>query len=59
MRAKGQAIAEKAAECPEPRFYSREFKLVAVRLSETSGESMAQIVRELGIPDGVLCRWRR
>jgi transposase len=52
-------MAEKAAEYPEPRFYSREFKLEAVRLSETSGQSMAQIARELGLPTGVLYRWRR
>src|SRR5215469_6476938 len=52
-------MAEKAAEYPEPRFYSREFKLEAVRLSETSGKSMAQIARELGLADGVLYRWRR
>jgi transposase len=52
-------MAEKAAEYPEPRFYSREFKLEAVRLSETSGQSMTQIARELGIPNGVLYRWRR
>jgi transposase len=51
-------MAEKA-EYPEPRFYSREFKLEAVRLSETSGKSMAQVARELGLADGVLYRWRR
>jgi transposase len=54
-----QAMAEKAAEYAEPRFYSREFKLEAVRLSETSEKSVAQIARELGISDGVLYRWRR
>ena len=47
-------MAEKAAEYPEPRFYSREFKLEAVRLSDTSGKSMSQTARELGLPDGVL-----
>jgi transposase len=52
-------MAQKVPEYPEPRFYSREFKLEAVRLSETSSKSMAQIARELGIPDGVLYRWRR
>jgi transposase len=52
-------MGENAPEYPEPRFYSREFKLEAVRLSETSGKSMAQIARELGLPDGVLYRWRR
>ena len=52
-------MAETAAEYPEPRFYSREFKLEAVRLSETSGKSMAQVARELGLADGVLYRWCR
>jgi transposase len=52
-------MAEHAPEYPEPRFYSREFKLEAVRLSETSGKSMAQLARELGLADGVLYRWRR
>lgn len=52
-------MAEKAAESLEPRFYTREFKLEAVRLSETSDKSVAQIARELGISDRVLYRWRR
>jgi transposase len=52
-------MAETAAESPEPRFSTREFKLEAVRLSETSDKSVAQIARELGLSDGVLYRWRR
>jgi transposase len=52
-------MAETAAESPEPRFYTRECKLEAVRLSETSDKSVAQIARELGLSDGVLYRWRR
>jgi transposase len=40
------------------RTYSREFKLDAVRLAETSDESMAQIERNLGISDGCLRKWR-
>ena len=41
------------------RTYSREFKLDAVRLAETSDESMAQIERNLGISEGCLRKWRR
>jgi len=52
-------MAEKAPEYAEPRFYSREFKLEAVRLSEHTEKSVAQIARELGVPDRVLYRWRR
>jgi transposase-like protein len=39
-------MAEEAHEYPEPRFYSREFKLEAVRLSETSEKTVAQIARD-------------
>lgn len=40
------------------RTYSCEFKLDAVRLAETSDESMAQIERNLGITEGCLRKWR-
>ena len=50
-------MAEEAPEYPEPRFYSREFKLEAVPLSESSKRSMAQIARDLGVPERVLYRW--
>ena len=43
----------------ERRQYSREFKVEAVRLLETSGKSAAAIERELGIGDGCLSRWRK
>lgn len=39
--------------------YSREFKLEAVRLLETSGKSASQLERELGIGRGNLWRWKR
>ena len=51
-------MAEEAHEYPEPRFYIREFKLEAVRLSETSEKTMAQIARDLGVSERVLYRWR-
>jgi transposase len=41
------------------RTYTREFKLEAVRLWQTSGRSAAQIERELGIGGGCLYRWKR
>jgi len=41
------------------RTYTRGFKLEAVRLLETSGRSIAQIERELGIGAGCLSRWRK
>jgi transposase len=41
------------------RTYTREFKLEAVHLLETSGRSAAQLERELGIGGGCLSRWRR
>jgi transposase len=40
------------------RQYSREFRLDAVRLLETSGKSAAQLERELGIGKGNLTRWK-
>ena len=39
--------------------YSREFKLEALRLLETSGKSAATLERELGIGQGGLSRWKR
>ena len=41
------------------RTYTREFKLEALELLRTSGKSMAQIERELGIGGGGLSRWKR
>jgi transposase len=38
--------------------YSREFKLDALRLLETSGKSVAEIERDLGLSTGLLYKWR-
>ena len=38
--------------------YTREFKLEAVRLLETSGRGVGELERELGIGAGCLGRWR-
>jgi transposase len=43
----------------ERKQYSREFKLEAVRLLETSGKSSSQLERELGIGKSNLRRWKR
>ncbi len=39
--------------------YTREFKLEALRLAETSGKPVTQIERELGLGQGQLHHWRR
>jgi transposase len=41
------------------RTYTREFKLEAVRLWQTSGKGATQIERDLGIGGGCLYRWKR
>ncbi len=41
------------------RQYTREFRLEAVRLLETSGKSASRIEQELGIGRGCLARWRK
>jgi len=39
--------------------YTREFKLEAIQLAETSGRPIAQIERELGLSAGQLHHWKR
>ncbi len=41
------------------RRYTREFKVEALRLLETSGKSASQIERDLGIGKGNLYRWKQ
>ena len=41
------------------RTYTREFKLEAVHLWQTSDKSATQIEHDLGIGDGCLYRWKR
>jgi transposase len=52
-------MAEQSPEHLEPRIYTRDFKLEAVRLSESTEKTVAQIARDLGLPERVLYRWRR
>ena len=39
--------------------YTPEFKREAVRLAQTSGKSIAQVARELGISDSSIHQWRK
>ena len=41
------------------RTFTREFKLEAVKLAQSSNKPFGQIARELGIADTTLSRWRR
>jgi transposase len=41
------------------RAYTAEFKQEAVRLMETSGKSITQIARDLGVSDSALHSWRK
>ena len=43
----------------EQKVFPKEFKLEAVRLAQTSGKSMTQIARDLGISDSALHSWRK
>ena len=45
------------SEHKEKRQYTREFKMEAVRLYETSGKSMRVIEQELGITPYLLSKW--
>jgi transposase len=53
-----QPQPQRPDEPHEQRIYTREFKLEAVRLSESSEKTVAQIARDLGVPERVLYRWR-
>jgi len=41
----------------EQRTFTKEFKLEAVHLAQTSGKPQAQIARDLGIADSTLHHW--
>lgn len=43
----------------ELKTYTKEFKIEAVRLLESSRKSQAQIARELGVADSTLSQWRK
>jgi transposase len=44
---------------PRGKRYTKEFKNDAVRMSQTSGKSVAQVARDLGIDVNSLHIWRR
>jgi transposase len=39
--------------------YTREFKIEALRLADTSGKAKAQVERDLGLSQGLLFHWRQ
>ena len=41
----------------KPRFYSQEFKDEAVALDQSSGSSVADVARSLGVPDRTAWNW--
>ena len=41
------------------RMYTKEFKLEALELLESSGKSASELERELGITTGLLLKWRQ
>jgi transposase len=41
------------------KMYTREFKLEAIRLVETSGRPITQVERELGLSQDTIAHWRR
>ena len=41
----------------EQRTFTKEFKQEAVRLAQTSGKSITQVARDLGIGDSTLHHW--
>ncbi|GHO90777.1 transposase [Reticulibacter mediterranei] len=43
----------------EQKAYTKEFKIEAVRLAETSGKPITEIARDLGISDSTIHNWRK
>ena len=43
----------------EQKTYTKEFKLEAVQLVQSSQKSQSQIARELGVADSTLSHWRQ
>ncbi len=43
----------------EQKAYTKEFKIEAVRLAETSGKPITEIARDLGVSDSTIHNWRK
>ena len=43
----------------QPKTYTREFKLEAVRLVKSSGKPLSQIARDLGVSETALYNWSK
>jgi transposase len=43
----------------EQKTYTKEFKVEAVRLAETSGKPITEIARDLGVSDSTIHNWRK
>lgn len=43
----------------EQRTFTREFKIEAVRLAETSGKPITELARDLGVSDSTIHNWRK
>jgi transposase len=43
----------------EQRTFTKEFKMEAVRLAETSGKPITELARELGVSDSTIHNWRK
>lgn len=43
----------------EQRTFTKEFKMEAVRLAETSGKTITELARELGVSDSTIHNWRK
>ncbi|HLZ63049.1 MAG TPA: transposase [Ktedonosporobacter sp.] len=51
------SIREEGIKTSDQRTFTKEFKLEAVQLAQTSGKSQAQVARDLGIADSTLHHW--
>ena len=53
----GARIQQEGIKTSDQRTYTKELKLEAVHLAQTSGKSQSQVARDLGIADSTLHHW--